>query len=278
MYKISFHRCRAVGDRCEWSTVTVEWGVCALSENTDYWPCTEFSADGCPERCYTDGGAGACVDPGEMASCDAYTIADACPTPGTEFEADRTVGDEPICRALSDLDCTANEFAVPPTLTTDRYCQQLSPPCLQFLEYESTIATPTTDRNCSTVTFCADRDAGGDDVGESDLDEVTDLYQMAPSTMTSDTACARVTACAQLQFEAAAPRWNQDRDCRDITPCGWHQYIIRDPTQTSDRLCGNGTTCTADQFEAYPMTECVTQGDGGWAINIYHGGMDPLLL
>ena len=253
-------RCLEAGPRCEWRTDVALWGGCEVTRDESLLPCSAFQDDNCPGRCHFDVAADTCVDPDGMVDCTAYDSAATCPTAATEYRAGFAAADgQQFCRRLSEPGCDGGAFQVAATRTSDRQCQSYSPPCIDYLEFESDPPTVSSDRACAAVAVCADWVDGSaaEDVGESEAEDPpgSQYYQVSPATPTSNTACARYTVCGASQYESAVPRWDGDRGCSDTTNCDPDtEHVVVDPTPTSDRVCAGLTECSERQFTAYPHT------------------------
>ncbi|EGD73459.1 hypothetical protein PTSG_05162 [Salpingoeca rosetta] len=83
------------------------------------------------------------------------------------------------------------------------------------------------------------------------------LYEVTPCTATADAVCARVTACAEDEYETAAPTPTSNRVCRMLTPCKAGEYELKAPTTTTDRKC---TQCAAGTTDLDPnsINACTT--------------------
>jgi hypothetical protein len=130
---------------------------------------------------------------------------------------DRTCADVSYCQ----LGETYEE--VPPTATTDRECEDVSPACVHGVTYEQQSPTETQDRNCATVLEC--------DLG--------------------------------VNYQSQAPSTTQNRVCgHDVTQCEYGESVdSHAPTLTSDRRCKPATKCFEDDSDPCSGSDCSCDTD-----------------
>jgi hypothetical protein len=142
------------------------------------------------------------------------------------------------------------------TLSDDRECSSLSPPCDNRVQYQSLSPTAFSNRACTNRTSCDAQagfyrpsapasDGGGGGGGGGGADGG------GSGSSDGDSVCKAHTACNASQFERVQPTSTSDRVCGEVSLCGdRRQYETAPPTLTSDRECAALTVCGAGEYEA----------------------------
>ena len=232
--------------------------------------------------CVYDTLAQGCRSSSKHFACEVYSAATCPGATALEFEAAPkgangmyVVGQDTVCQPVTE--CTAGEYLrVPATATADGKCSALTRCRLgDQSEWECTPATASSDRKCCAVTGAIPRP--GPDGGPS-WSCPGGGFQVRAPTATSDRVCQQVATCnstefasAQptavsdrecravsprcdpaVQYEAAGPGSDADRDCQPLTECAWdteYEEVGGPAYRTADRACTPRRVCTAAEFE-----------------------------
>jgi hypothetical protein len=106
--------------------------------------------------------------------------------------------------------------------------------CNAATQYETAVATETSDRTCATLLTC----------------NSTVEYETTAPTFNSNRACTAKTICnAATQYETLSATALSDRTCAALTTCliGTEYQSVAAST-TSDRVCSAVTTCPSGSF------------------------------
>eukprot|EP00040_Diaphanoeca_grandis_P011481 m.58856 g.58856 ORF g.58856 m.58856 type:complete len:2591 (+) comp22623_c0_seq1:340-8112(+) len=185
--------------------------------------------------------------------------------------------------------CTTDEYeTVAPTSTTDRECDTLDVCDLTFQfeslsaslisnrectsltvcsvtlsnTYRTTLATPTSNRECASVKSCDDDEYETDeptDVSNRVCEAITDclpseFQTVAPTDVTNRECDALLTCSVGEEFEQVAPTATSQRICQSFTGCEGHQFESVAGTATSDRSCTDARVCSKTEFETTAPT------------------------
>eukprot|EP00056_Hartaetosiga_gracilis_P013320 m.219484 g.219484 ORF g.219484 m.219484 type:complete len:3572 (+) comp13825_c8_seq1:160-10875(+) len=108
-------------------------------------------------------------------------------------------------------------------------------------EFESSAPSPTSTRECSSITQC-DSDMG--------------TYLVETATITADTICGDCTVCPPEGYVQVSPcSGTSDTICRSCDTCDVGYFVKKECTSTSDPVCAQCSDCSGDnKFLKFPCS------------------------
>lgn len=199
----------------------------------------------------------------------------ACPTEYETFETQKpnTVADR-VCENVTQCDQETQFEYVPPTPTSNRFCETIS--MCKPKQYQAKAPSETSPRVCAQLAVCTSKqwecaepvvvainNSNGKEVNMNAADRKCCSHSacsdgqfiQTKATETADTVCQDYRVCNATEYESRAGTAYTNRKCSPITDCAarkagqTERFEIKSATATSDAVCAIATVCPAGTHE-----------------------------